>query len=186
MTDRENERLDRILSQEIRAEYGREDVPREAMWKAIDYARGSRRRLARRGAWAAVLAAAVVAGFLLIGRETVRPPDGLAPVATSPIREDLLLRNHLARTGNFLASVEESLPDAAPEARDLLARTRAMLDTDADPVARPLLEDAEVALVLHLRARKAHAPGAREAMLASLSETGVAERLRDVAGTGGP
>jgi hypothetical protein len=61
-----------------------------------------------------------------------------------------------------------------------------MLDTHADPVARPLLEDAEVALVLHLRAQKAHAPGAREAMLASLSEAGVAERLRDVAGTGGP
>jgi hypothetical protein len=185
MIDRENERLDRILSREVRAEYGHEEVPREAMWKAIVSARGSQRRLARRVAWAAVLAAAVVGGLLLIGRETVRPPDSLAPVAISSIGEDLLLRYHLARTGDFLASVEDSLPDAAPEARDLLARTRVMLEADADPVARPLLEDVEVALVLHLRSQAAHAPGAREAMQASLAEAGIAERLRDVAGTGG-
>jgi hypothetical protein len=187
--EREHERLDRILAEEIRAEYGSVDVPREDIWRSIAAARrGGRRPIARRAAWVAGLAAAAVAALLLVVREPQGPPERSGPLATASIgRDDLLLRSHLARTGRLLATVGDSLPPDAPrEARALLGPTRAMLEaSDSDIATRRLLEDAEVALALLVRAGSSQAPVAREVLRASLAEARIAERLQNAAGTRG-
>jgi len=189
--ERRDERLDRILAEETRAEYGSEEVPREEMWRAIAAARTrGRGRIARRIGWAAGLAAAVVAALLVIGREPqpIRSPERTESVATPAVDpDDLLLRSHFARTGRLLAEAADSIPgDAAHEARPLLAATRVLLDApERDPATDRLLEDTEVALALIVRSGVSPAAVEREVLRASLSGARIAERLRAAAGGDG-
>jgi hypothetical protein len=57
--------------------------------------------------------------------------------------------------------------------------------SDSDIATRRLLEDAEVALALLVRAGSSQAPVAREVLRASLAEARIAERLQNAAGTRG-
>jgi hypothetical protein len=186
-----NDRLDRILAEEIRAEYGSEAVPREEMWREVAAARAdSRRRSVRTRYWAvAALVAAAIAALVVLGRDPAPGPQPPAPtqLATPAIDpDDLLLRGHFARTGRLLDAVADSVPaHAAGDARPLLAATRALLDAPGgQPATEQLLEDAEVALALLVRAGTSPAPVERQVLRATLAEARIADRLR-AAGAGG-
>lgn len=192
MTDeRRNERLDRILSEEIRAEYSPEEAPRDQIWAAIQESRSARRGRLRRAVWIAAGFAAAAVVVLIIARGP-RPvplapsPERAASVAVDPT--DLLLRAHLARTSRLLAAAGEDplSADALRESRSLLAATRTLLDApNRAPETTRLLEDAELALALVVRGEGAPTAIERQALRDALAEGRVAERLRAAGRIGG-
>jgi len=139
------------------------EIPREDMWIAIAEAR---RRSARRTRspdwriWGVGIAAALVIG-VGIGRISVTVRT-TAPVAAAPspdasgipVAYRVATADHLGRVEVFLvgfrADAREGrhVTDVTPDARDLLARTRLLLDSPVsdDLMLRDLLEDVELVL----------------------------------------
>lgn len=185
-----DERLDRILADEVREAYGAAETPREEIWAGIENARS---RHGQRRAWgrvAAGLAAAAVLAALLVGRPGRRAPlpgSPPSPAAAATPAPDLLLREHLARTGRLLASASGAkAPTLAGEARPLLAATRVLLEAPGhDPATERLLEDSEVALALVVRIRPGAPAVERTALAETLEETRLVGRLRAAAGGAG-
>lgn len=190
MTDeRRDERIDRIVSEAVRREYGEADTPREAMWAALEADRAaarppSRSRLRRVAALA--VAAVVTAIVFGISRVAEEPPvEGVAPTVEAPEvgPDDLLLRGHFARAGTLLDTVETGeTPDPA-DAAPLLATTRLLLDDPAldAPTAR-LLADAEVALALLVRSGGAEASIERVVLRETVADGRLATRLLAASG----
>jgi hypothetical protein len=141
------------------------EVPREDMWIAIAEARRRSVRRTRRPDWrawgigiAAALAIGVGIGRISVGARPSVPvasaptPAGEAPGI--PVAYQVATADHLGRVEVFLTGFRADArsgrtgTDVAPDARDLLATTRLLLDSPVsdDFVLRDLLEDVELVL----------------------------------------
>jgi len=140
------------------------EVPREDMWLAIAEARRHAVGRSRRPVWQywGVGIAAALAIGIGIGRMSVSSREGLAaaaaPVAESgeiPVAYRVAASDHLGRVELFLtgfradARTGRLVSDVAPEARDLLAKTRLLMDSPVsdDFLLQGLLEDVELVLI---------------------------------------
>lgn len=191
MTDeRRDERTDWIVSEVVRREYGEAEVPREAMWAAIEADRVPARTPSRsRFRWAAALAAAAIVAAVLFGVTHYgdRAPDRNGPSVVPTVEaipvdpDDLILRGHLARTGTLLETVAAGDAPTRADAAPLLARTRVLLDDPAlAPSTARLLADAEIALALLVRSGGAEVK--RIALRETVADGRLAARLRVASG----
>jgi len=139
------------------------EIPREDMWIAIAEARRRSVRRSRRPdwrIWGVGIAAALVIG-VGIGRISVTSRTATPVAAASadddsdiPVAYRVATADHLGRVEVFLAGFQADaregrhVTDVAPDARDLLATTRLLIDSPVadDIMLRDLLEDVELVL----------------------------------------
>ena len=206
-----DERLDETLRRAA-ADYHRPpaELPREAMWAAIQGARrgelGRRAAGRRSGPWRWVpLAAGVAAALLLgigLGRLSVQPlpPAQVAADATTEQPQSrayqVATAEHLARAETLLTSFRAASRPADDDlvrwATELLSTTRLLIDSPAgrDPAVKGLLEDLELVLaqISHLPATADGAVAAQEAEIArqAIDQGGVLPTLRTAIPAGAP
>jgi hypothetical protein len=200
------EQFDRFVNRTAKGWREPPPTPREEIWQRIQAARtgrrpagdvvdlASRRRPLR--PWyltGAALAAAVVLG-IAIGRRTVETvrPGAPAAVAAAPDsagerRAETVLRfaavEHLSRVEALLTDFERGTEDAEVQdaARDLLSRTRLLLDSRrmVDPRLRALLLDLELILAQIAQAAPDGGAAERELIDDGINERHVRFRLRN-------
>lgn len=196
MTD--HDRLDETLSAAAR-EYRRPpDTPREEIWAAIQARRSGKSapvialETRRRPAW--VRAGFALAAVLLLGIAIGRwQPGGLiAPPAEDPSvdaasRGAFVVRyaaiEHLSRVNSLLTDYQTGADaaDLRVSARDLLSRTRLLLDARylEDPTIRTLLEDLEMLLMQVAQLPTNGVGDERELIDDNLAERAIRPRLRN-------
>jgi hypothetical protein len=161
-----DERFEEFLQREARRYHEPPEVPREAMWRAMAETRRAGRHRTRRPTWiywGAGIAAALVVG-VGIGRYSAPTGESETLAATEPTAATeargipaafrLTTAEHLARVEVFLmgfrADARSGVPVAAasPDARNLLATTRLLMDSPVsqDVMLQQLLEDIELVL----------------------------------------
>jgi len=193
---------DKALDERIRAMahqiHEPPEVPRDAMWTAIQARRDaakvvsihSRRRNPRTAVWIAALAASLLLGVAL-DRWVVRP-TGVQPgqVAETPNRREaepstalqVATTQYLSRVETFLTGFRTTDNDSTFEgqARDLLASTRLLLDNRGiqDARTRGLLQDLELILVQIVQSSASDRPSERQLITDGLQQRQVLPRLR--------
>jgi hypothetical protein len=167
------------------------DLPREAMWTAIQAERARRRR--RRTvvwtglAWAAGVAAVLAVGVAIGRWSAVTQPGGVVVAAADPqVAYRVAATQYLSRTEalliGFRASAGRSQADTqfVRSGRELLGMTRLMLDSPAadDARLRSLLEDLELVLVQITQLAAARTPEERQLITQGIEQRNVLARLR--------
>lgn len=160
-----DDRFEEFLRNAVHHYHVPPEVPREDMWLAIAEARRHEIRRPRRPTWQywGVGVAAALAIGIGIGRMSVSSDEGAistaaAPAAGSveiPVAYRVAAAEHLGRVEVFLtgfradARTGRLVTEVAPEARDLLATTRLLMDSPLsdDLVLQGLLEDVELVLI---------------------------------------
>ena len=209
MSDSEytDEKFEEFLRREARAwNAPGSEVPRDAMWDAIQSARAETRPASmpvtaeaaalrrRRITWAWVGMAATLVIGVAIGKYafgTRAAADGASPQFaagdSAGTSYSVAATDHLARAEALLTAFGTSTTDAASDAqlsgwaRDVLSNTRLLLDSPAarDPVHRQLLEDLELVLVqIVQRSPAAGRAEERSHITHTLRRTQVLARLR--------
>jgi hypothetical protein len=205
----DDEQFERFLSKAAKEYREPPETPRELIWEQIQAARkqgekleqaepavvidfASYRRRRRAVVWIGVAAAAVLALGIGIGRLSVsaRPTEVAAAGTTDSAnlrRSGTVMRlaaaEHFSRVDALLTDYETGRTDAdfQATARDLLARTRLMLDSKrfTDERLRALLLDLELVLVQVSRLQPAPSPEERGLIDDGIHERQVRLRLRN-------
>ena len=192
---------DKALDERIRAMahqiHEPPEVPRDAMWTAIQARRDAakvvpihRRRNPRTAVWIAALAASLLLG-IAVDRLMIKPA-AVAPVqvAETPSRDaeppsaalQVATTQYLSRVETFLTGFRTTDTDSTFEgqARDLLASTRLLLDNRGiqDARTRGLLQDLELILVQIVQSTASDRPSERQLITDGLQQRQVLPRLR--------
>lgn len=184
----DDEKLDERIRAMARQIHEPPEVPREAMWTAIQARRDAdkvipihTRRNPRRMVWIAALAASLLLGIAL-DRMLIRPDQTPVTASTEPSTAlQVVTTQYLSRVETFLTGFRTTETDSTFEgqARDLLASTRLLLDSPSihDARIRGLLQDLELILV-QIVASASDRPSERQLITDGLQQRQVLPRLR--------
>jgi hypothetical protein len=193
----DDEKLDERIRAMARQIHEPPQVPREAMWAAIQARRDAAkvipfpsRRNPRTLVWVAALAASLLLG-IAVDRLVIRPAgEQPSRVAETTSRRDaepsaalkVATTQYLSRVETFLTGFRTTDADTTFEgqARDLLASTRFLLDNPAiqDARVRGLLQDLELILVQIVQSTASDRPSERQLITDGLQQRQVLPRLR--------
>lgn len=190
MNDDRDEQLDQRIRAMARQIDEPPEVPREAMWTAIQARREAAKvvpihtsRNPCTMAWIAALAASLLLG-IAVDRMVIHPSQA-APVTANTEPNTALqvtTTQYLSRVETFLTGFRTTDTDSTFEgqARDLLASTRLLLDNQAisDARIRGLLQDLELILVQIVQSGASDRPSERQLITDGLQQRQVLPRLR--------
>lgn len=191
MNDDRDEQLDQRIGAMARQIHEPPEVPREAMWTAIQARRDtakvvpihSRRRNPRTVVWVAALAASLLLG-IAVDRMVIRAGP-VAPVTANTEPSTALqvaTTQYLSQVETFLTGFRTTDSDTTFEgqARDLLASTRLLLDNPRinDATTKGLLQDLELILMQIVQSTASDRPSERQLITDGLRQRQVLPRLR--------
>ena len=186
----DDEKLDERIRAMARQIHEPPEVPRDAMWTAIQARREAAkvvpihtRRNPRTFAWIAAIAASLLLG-IAVDRLMIKPP-AVTPV-TANVEPNAALQvvttQYLSRVETFLTGFRTTDTDSTFEgqAHDLLASTRLLLDNQGinDARIRGLLQDLELILVQIVQSSASDRPSERQLITDGLQQRQVLPRLR--------
>ena len=192
MNDERDDKLDERIQAMARQIHEPPEVPRDAMWAAIQAKRDAarvvpihRRRNPRPMVWIAALAASLLLGIAL-DRAWFRPTAPAPVTATTNAEPSTALQvattQYLSRVETFLTGFRTTDTDTTFEgqARDLLASTRLLLDNPRinDARTRGLLQDLELILMQIVQSTASDRPSERQLITDGLQQRQVLPRLR--------